>query len=295
MKILVTGAGGQLGQTFVELCNAISEGKTIEVCVCNRAALDISNYSEVLAKIKQEKPDYVVNAAAYTAVDKAESDQEAAYLVNHTGAENLAKACAESNVSLIHISTDYVFDGSKAEPYLETDLAKPTGIYGLSKFRGEEAVRTHLERHIILRVSWVFGVYGNNFVKTIQRLAREREELKIVEDQQGCPTSTENISKVILAIIDKMNSASFEQYGTYHYCDEPESNWFEFANAIVDETRKHEELAVKEIKAIPSSEFPTPAARPMNSRLDCSKLKKIFNIDQHSWRLALGKMIAGLE
>ncbi|HFE38998.1 MAG TPA: dTDP-4-dehydrorhamnose reductase [Gammaproteobacteria bacterium] len=290
MKLLISGAAGQLGSNLVEVC----QSQAIDLCACDRTALDITDLSAITTILEKEKPDFVVNTAAYTAVDKAETEQKKAFAINHFATENLAKACAEYNVPLIHISTDYVFDGRKQSPYIETDIPAPTSIYGLSKLRGEEAIRTHCTRHIILRVSWVFGFHGNNFVKTIQRLAREREELSIVEDQKGCPTATDNISQVILSILKQMQSNTFDKYGTYHYCDAPESNWYAFANAIIEATQKYEQLTVKRVNAIPSRNFPTPATRPMNSRMDCSKLKKVFNIDRYSWRISLEKLVKAL-
>ena len=164
-------------------------------------------------------------------------------------------------------------------------------MYGESKRLGEEAVRASCPKHIILRVSWVFGFYGNNFVKTIQRLSRERHELKVVDDQLGAPTSTGNISRVLLRICEKSQHPGFEAYGTYHYCDEPATNWFEFAEAIVEETGQYEALAVKQIIPISTEQFPTPAKRQQNSRMDCNKLKIQFGIEQYSWQTDLKKMI----
>jgi len=290
MKLLITGAGGQLGQTLTQLA-----AENHEVIALDRNGLDITDEKAVAQKIADESPDCVINAAAYTAVDKAETEKELALAINQDGAKNLALACAQQNIPLIHLSTDYVFNGEKETAYIESDSSDPISYYGESKWQGEEAVRSALREHIILRVSWVFGFYNANFVKTMQRLAREREELKIVADQLGCPTSTENISKVLLQIIDKLMQPGFDQYGTYHYCDLPESNWFEFANAIINETRKYETLVVKKILPITTADFPTPAKRPRNSRMDCSRLKEVFNIDQYSWQAALEKLVKELS
>jgi len=290
MKLLITGAGGQLGQTFTQLA-----AENHEVIALDRNGLDITDEKAVAQKIADESPDFVISAAAYTAVDKAETEKELALAINQDGAKNLALACAQQNIPLIHLSTDYVFNGEKETAYIESDSSDPINYYGESKWRGEEAVRSALREHIILRVSWVFGFYNANFVKTMQRLAREREELKVVADQLGCPTSTENISKVLMQIVDQINQSGFDQYGTYHYCDLPESNWFEFASAIINETRKYETLAVKNILPITTEDFPTPAKRPRNSRMDCSRLKEVFDIDQYSWQVALEKLVKELS
>ncbi len=293
MKLLVLGAGGQLGQNLCHLA-----ATTFDVVALDRNGLDITNAQAVLEKMREITPDLVINAAAYTAVDKAESEPDLAFKVNQNGPENIAKACLALDVPLIHISTDYVFDGDKKTAYTETDPVNPMGVYGQSKNAGEEAVRAILPQHIILRISWAFGLYGHNFVKTIQRLAREREELKIVSDQHGCPTSTVNVSKVLLRICHAMQSKEqnkdFTAFGTYHYCDLPQSTWYEFANAIIENTRQHETLMVKRVLPIATNEFPLPAKRPQNSRLDCSKLKAVFDIDQYSWQDELKIMIKEL-
>ena len=290
MKILITGAGGQLGKNL----SGISQ-LSYDVFALDRQALDITDFQSVEKVLSEIHPDCVINAAAYTAVDKAEIEPEPAFNVNRDGPANLAKVCSLLDIPLIHVSTDYVFSGNKSSPYVETDEVKSINVYGESKWLGEEAVRDNCQKHIILRVSWVFGFYGNNFVKTIQRLAREREELRIVNDQVGAPTSTENISKVLLHIVEKIRMPGFYGYGTYHYCDGPATNWFEFAEAIVNETKQYEDLFVKTITPITTKEFPTPAKRQKNSRMDCSKLKTQFGIEQYFWQTALKKMVKDLQ
>jgi len=290
MKILITGAGGQLGQTLSKQTADLHETITLD-----RNALDITNLQDVEKVIAQTKPDYVINTAAYTAVDKAETETEQAFKINRDGPANLASVCAKFDIPLIHISTDYVFNGQKSTPYVETDEICPINVYGDSKWQGEEAVRAACDKHIILRVSWVFGFHGHNFVKTVQRLARELEEFKIVADQQGCPTATVHISQVILRIIDKLSDSDFSDYGTYHYCDSPATNWCEFAKAITEETRSYEDLAVKNILPNTTAGYPTPAARPQNSRMDCSKLQQVFGIEQYAWRDALKKLVKELN
>jgi dTDP-4-dehydrorhamnose reductase len=290
MKILITGAGGQLGRNLSKISHA-----SHEVFALDRQALDISQLQDVERIIDEIEPTCVINTAAYTAVDKAETEPDLAMKVNRDGPENLAKVCAKLDIPFIHVSTDYVFSGEKSSPYVETDEVKSINVYGESKWLGEEAVRASCPKHIILRVSWVFGFYGNNFVKTIQRLSREREELRVVDDQLGAPTSTENISKVLLRICEQMQNPDFDAFGTYHYCDEPATNWFEFAEASVAETRQYEALAVKRIIPITTEQFPTPAKRQQNSRMDCNKLKNQFGIEQYSWQMALKKMIKDIH
>ena len=290
MKFLITGAGGQLGQSLSKQTTNLHEAVTLD-----RNALDITNMQDVEKIIDQTRPDYVINSAAYTAVDKAEAETEQAFKINRDGPAILACVCAKFDIPLIHISTDYVFNGQKSTPYVETDEICPINVYGESKWQGEEAVRAAWDKHIILRVSWVFGFHGHNFVKTVQRLARELEEFKIVADQHGCPTATVHISQVILRIVDKLSDNEFLDYGTYHYCDSPATNWCEFAKVIAEETRCYEDLVVKNILPNTTAGYPTPAARPQNSRMDCSKLQRVFGIEQYAWRSALKNLVKELN
>jgi len=291
MKIVLFGAGGQLGRTFSD----IAQNRAIHLSAYTRSEVDITNENAVLSVLQKEQPDYVVNAAAYTAVDKAETDQAAAYGVNEIGVKNIALACKKNNVTLIHISTDYVFDGEKSHAYKEDDKPKPINVYGLSKWQGEEAVRRILDQHIILRVSWVFGFYGHNFVKTMLKIGQEREALNIVSDQLGCPTSTEHISEVILAIIDHLQTRDNKPYGTYHYCDSPVTNWHSFAKKIFSEAEKYQSLKIKQINAIDTADYPTPAKRPMNSQINCDRIKSEFDIEQRPWEQSLEKIVKELN
>ncbi len=295
IKLMILGAAGQLGQELKQLC-ALTDG--FDVVAYDRKALDITDAEAVSEAIKKEQPDCVVNAAAYTAVDKAESDAENAFLINETGVKNIAQACLAESVRLIHISTDYVFNGQKDSPYNEKDIADPQSVYGLSKFKGEEAVREILPKHIILRVSWVFGLHGHNFVKSILRLAGEHDELKIVADQLGNPTSTVNISKVILQITTEICAEKFKEnrYGTYHYSDAPETTWFGFASAIVESAKAAgaKGLKVEKILPIMTHEYPTPAKRPENSRLSTALIEKRFGVRPAEWRPELDILIQEL-
>lgn len=287
---MIVGASGQLGRTLSQ--HARSRGHII--IACDRRKLDVSDISQIEKIVEQEEPGCIVNCAAYTAVDKAESEVELAFIVNRDGAKNLAFVCSRNNIPLIHLSTDYVFDGLSEIPCSETDSVNPQNVYGRSKWEGEEAIRQAFGKHIILRISWVFGCYGHNFVKTIRRLAGEREELNVVTDQFGCPSSTQNISFVILRIIDQLFEDSFDHYGTYHYCDGPDTTWFGFANAIVSELRKYEQLKLKQIHPISSAEYQTAAKRPKNSRMDCSLIEANFGIKQYSWEDQLTILIRNM-
>ena len=209
---MILGAAGQLGKELHELLLSLKDSPSpIEVVAYDRKSLDITSAKAISHAVNKERPDCVVNAAAYTAVDAAESDAENAFLINEAGARCVAQACQEASIHLIHISTDYVFNGQKDSPYNEKDEVDPQNVYGLSKYRGEQAIREVMSNHIILRVSWVFGLYGHNFVKSILRLAKEREELKVVADQLGCPTSTINIANVILTVVLQICDKSFKE------------------------------------------------------------------------------------
>ena len=288
MKILLVGANGQVGREIQDLCKK----DHIAIAAFNREQLDITNASDLENKLAPciSKNTYLVNAAAYTAVDKAEDESELAFSVNRDAVANLAHFAKQHNIPLIHISTDYVFAGDKEGVYVETDIPQPTGVYGASKLAGEIVLQKTLPQHIILRVSWVFGQYGKNFVKTILRLADEQEKLRIVADQQGNPTGAAHIAAVIINIVKQLDTGS-TAWGTYHYCDSPSTSWFNFTQSIVKTAQHIKPLKVKEIQPISTSEFPTKAKRPMNSRLNCDKIKKVFGIDQAEWQDELDTVI----
>src|SRR5690242_7329892 len=228
MRLLLLGAGGQLGQ---EIVAAVTD---IDVIGRTRAQTDIADPNAVAAALQQAQPDIVVNAAAYTRVDKAESERDEAFRVNAAGAEAVAAACARAQIPLIHISTDYVFDGTKPAPYVETDPTAPLGVYGASKLAGEQAVRERHKKHVILRTSWVYGKFGSNFLKTILRLASERDELKIVADQRGSPTGTSDLAHAVLGLAPRLVAgADPADWGTYHFTGEGETNWCQFADEIL--------------------------------------------------------------
>ena len=287
---MLLGANGQVGREFPEAV-AQSEGKTFEVIALDRKQLDISQESRVKQQISTIQPSIVINAAAYTAVDQAEKETEQAFAVNRDAPNYIAKACSSNNIPLIHISTDYVFDGEKEAPYHEQDTTNPQSIYGRSKWEGEVAVRKALDQHIILRTSWVFGVYGKNFVYTMIRLAQKNEELRVVNDQYGCPTSAASIAKALTTICSRIAGDDVINWGTYHYCGAPDTSWFHFAKSIIDASKDKLECKVKNIIPISTNEFPTPARRPKNSTLNCDKIRDIFGIEQASWEQELQAML----
>jgi dTDP-4-dehydrorhamnose reductase len=236
------------------------------------------------------KPSIVINTAAYTAVDKAESEPAIAFAANRDGVKNLAQACQQHHIPLLHLSTDYVFDGSKTTPYTEEDLANPINVYGQSKWEGEQLLRAHCEQHIILRVSWVFGAHGNNFVKTMLRLGSEREELKIVADQIGCPTPAAAIAKTLLEIA-KQIIAGKTAWGTYHYCGDKPTNWHELAKTIFELAKNKIPLRIQQVIPITTAEYPTPAKRPQNSVLNTTKCREAFKILACDWQTNLNTML----
>lgn len=288
MKVLIVGSNGQVGSELRR--RAARWGLT--ALGLDRAALDITDATAVAAALAGSGAKVVINAAAYTAVDRAEQEPERAYAVNRDGPAHLAAACAQLGLPLLHISTDYVFDGSKAGPYTETDPAAPLGVYGDSKWQGEEAVRARLDQHIILRVSWVFGIDGNNFVKTMLRLARERDELRVVADQHGCPTYAGAIADVLLDLAARSGSGTALPWGTYHYCGAPATTWQQFAEAILAEGRRYEALRAQTVTPITTADYPTPARRPANSVLACERIGADLGITPSPWQAGLQTMLA---
>ncbi|MDH5444167.1 MAG: dTDP-4-dehydrorhamnose reductase [Gammaproteobacteria bacterium] len=286
MKALVTAANGQVGHALSQLAEAYD----VDVVSLPRTALDISQAQSIEQAIGETKPDIIINAAAYTAVDKAESDQKTAFLVNETGAANLASACHKANLPLIHISTDYVYSGEQTTSYKETDGTGPLNIYGKSKLAGDMAIVDLLTRHIILRTSWVFGLHGNNFVKTMLRLGKDRDELGIINDQHGGPTAAEDIAETILKLCGFIQKGDVE-WGLYHYSGQPACSWYDFAVEIFDHARSLDFDQGVTVKPIPTSDYPTPAARPKSTILDCSKIKNRYNIPQPDWRSRLDTLI----
>ena len=285
-KILLTGAAGQVGQAVVRLAAQYP----VDLVAFPRALLDITDEAQVLALLTEHRPDFVFNAAAFTAVDLAESEVDAAFAINALGARHLAKACAALNIPLVHLSTDYIFDGTKASAYVESDPANPQGVYGASKWQGEQEIRALCPKHFIIRVSWVFGSDGANFVKTILRLSAARDTLSIVADQKGCPTSADSIAHLLFQLALK-NSPLF---GTYHFCNSAVTTWYEFAEAIVAQAKLRAPLRVESILPINTEDYPTPAQRPKNSELDCHLLERVLGFTLPAWRDELRLVIQAL-
>lgn len=285
MKILVTGSNGQVGQALVK---QLKGEANICYLAVDKESLDITNKSHVKAFVAKFSPDVIINAAAYTAVDKAESEPEQADLINHIGPLNLATAANDIGAVLIHISTDYVFSGDSLNPYNESEATSPQSVYGKTKLAGEVAIQKICTKHIILRTAWVFGEFGNNFVKTMLRLANERNSLNIVDDQYGGPTYAGDIANALITIAKKVITTNSNIYGTYHYSGLPHVSWFEFANSIFKQAEQQSILSkIPDVNGIPTSDFPTPAKRPKNSRLNTSLIQKNFNLSASDWQKAL--------
>ena len=284
-KLLITGANGQLGTTL----KRHPLGYAFQLIPCSRAELDISEDAAVVNALRHHQPSIVINTAAYTAVDKAEAESSQAMLINAIGAQNLAQRCEEARIPLIHLSTDYVFDGKKDQAYQEQDPPNPLNVYGETKWLGEEAIRKHCERHIILRLSGVFSEFGNNFLKTMLRLADEKETMNIVDDQITCPTYTNDIAAALFTIASNPTT-----FGTYHYCSMPPVSWFDFAVAIITKAQTIRPMKVTKMNAIDTTHYPTPAKRPSYSVLNCSKIKADYDLNQSSWEDAVQHIVPTL-
>lgn len=285
--VLVFGARGQVGRELVALANA----RSVPAVGLSRAEADITNDITVRAALDVHRPAAAVNCAAYTAVDRAEKEPEVAAAANVTGPAVLAAACASAGVPLVHISTDYVFDGSKKGAYVESDKVKPLGVYGATKAEGEAKVREATKRHIILRTSWVYGVHGKNFLKTVLKLAAEREELRMVADQFGCPTATADIAEAILAVVRKLADSNVS--GTYHFAGQGVTSWHGFASEIVRRQAIFTGRSPK-VSEIKAAEYPGAGRRPMNSELDSSRFRAAFGYVASPWSFRVAEVVAAL-
>ncbi len=281
-NVLVTGANGQLGQCL----KALSSGCAgINFEFVSSAQLDIANRQDIDVFFRNKNYDYCINCAAYTAVDLAEKEEVKAFLINAESVQHLANACKVNSVTLIHFSTDFVFDGKKSSPYTEDDQPNPINVYGSSKLKGETYIQSVLEHYFIIRTSWLYSEYGHNFVKTMLRLSSEKDKLTIVNDQIGSPTHAMNLAEFVIRIIISKSS----QYGIYNYSNSGETSWHEFAKAIF-------ELKQKKITIlpIPTTEYPTPASRPKYSVLNTQKAQRTFNIEIENWKTSLKKALQKL-
>ncbi|SPF42703.1 dTDP-4-dehydrorhamnose reductase [Syntrophobacter sp. SbD1] len=288
-NVVVVGSGGMLGWEVVELLK--KSGFT--VTALDIPEIDITkpqSVHSVLGLIKGLR--LLINCAAYTAVDKAESESEAAFAANRDGPANLADECARFGIPIIHISTDYIFNGMADRPYKEENAADPINIYGLSKWQGEEAVRSRISEHVIVRTSWLYGARGQNFVKTMLRLGAEREELKVVSDQYGCPTWSFDLAACLVRIAERaILSSEKVPWGAYHFCGAGITTWYNFASAILDEARRRQSSRIAKVMPVPTSSYPTVAARPMYSALDCSKIEASFGIAPPPWEKSLAHLM----
>ncbi|MDC8005078.1 dTDP-4-dehydrorhamnose reductase [Aureisphaera galaxeae] len=278
-KILVTGADGQLGKC---LRDASKDFDNYDFVFVNRGQLDVTNKASIDALFATETFQYCINAAAYTNVEKAESEEESAYLVNAEGAKNIAEACEEREITLIHISTDYVFDGTKRSPYVETDETHAISVYGASKLKGEEWIQEKCTRHFIMRTSWLYSQYGHNFFNSMLRFADEGRDLSITTEQLGTPTNANDLAYAALSII----ASGSEAYGIYHFSNEGAATWFDFAKAIFEHTGKLEAVSLEK-----TDHYRTFAARPAYSVLSKEKFYNHFNTPRLDWQESLKILI----
>jgi dTDP-4-dehydrorhamnose reductase len=293
MKILVTGKNGQVGHELMRSLEPLGTVIGVDVSDC-----DLSDQAAIETLLNKVKPDLIVNPAAYTAVDKAETEAVIAHAINAQAPEVMAQYAARHDIPMIHYSTDYVFDGKKEGAYIETDKVNPQSVYGKTKSLGETAVRNNTPKHVILRTSWVFGSHGVNFLKTMLKLAQERDKLSIVSDQVGSPTSASLLADVTAEIAKQLfEPSAVSKYGTYHLVSEGETSWHGYAQAVVVEANA---LGVKTkvnasaIVAIKTDEYPLPATRPANSRLDTSKVKQVYMLTLPTWQDEVSKVLKTL-
>ena len=283
MIILVTGGNGQLGQSLQYIA---SKNESFQFVFTDAADLDITNLKECFTFFEKLQPKYCINAAAYTAVDKAETDEVLAHKINCIGPENLAKAALQYNCVLLHISTDFIFDGQKTTPYTELDQPNPKGVYGKTKLEGEQAIQAILEKYYIVRTSWVYSQFGANFMKTMLRLASERETLSVVNDQIGTPTNAVDLANCLVQIcLTNNQQPATNNYGIYNFSNEGQCSWYEFAKEIFKKNN-----IIMDVQPIATTAYPTPAKRPKYSVLDKSKIKSVFGFEIKDWTESLDEI-----
>jgi dTDP-4-dehydrorhamnose reductase len=288
-KILVFGGMGQVG---LALRGTRDMWPDCDLIFLSHAEVDITNADSVQTACDQYKPDCVVNAAGYTGVDAAETDRMTAFAVNETGACNIARSCAAQNIPMIHLSTDYVFDGTKTTPYTERDKENPLSVYGASKLAGDRAVIATHAKHIILRSGWIFSLSGKSFLTKMIKLCRARSDIGVVADQIGCPTPAHAVAHAILTIAQRICDANFDEWGVYHYCGAPVATWYDMAVLIDQCLREKNEKSIAHIRPIQTSEYPLPAQRPNYSVLDTGAIQHFFGITPPDWRQAIKDYIA---
>lgn len=290
-KFLITGANGQVGYCLTQQLQGEHE-----ILAVGHNELDIIDQSAVKKAIENFCPNVIINAAAHTAVDRAETEIELSKAINVKGPQYLAEAAKSVGAAILHISTDYVFDGQRAGKYKESDVTDPQGVYGRTKLEGEQAVAAANDKFIVLRTAWVFGEHGNNFVKTMLRLAKTRDTLGVVADQVGGPTYAGDIAKALIQIAEKIIAGEKVEYGVYHLTGEPYVSWYEFAKAIFAEAVSQNVLEKSPLmNAITTADYPTPAKRPANSCLDLTKIQQVFGIQPSDWQKALKNIKAYAE
>lgn len=290
MKILVLGCKGQLGRCL----NDQLKNTDHEVIYTSREQIDIADFEVTKRKILEFSPDIIINATAYTAVDKAEEDQKTANLINYLAVKNIADICNQLECWLIHVSTGYVFDGNSNVPYKEDDKTNPECVYGETKLKGELAIQSSGCKHLIIRTAWVFSEYGNNFLKTILRLGAERDELSVVGDQIGCPTYAQDIAKAINVILPSLKIGN-SITGLYHYCGDQPCSWYDFARVIFEGAEKLGLKVPSVVHSIVTSSYPTLADRPAYSVLDCTQISNDFGLNTPSWCEGMTQVIAKLH
>ncbi|TVR99179.1 MAG: dTDP-4-dehydrorhamnose reductase [Rhodospirillales bacterium] len=289
-KVLVVGRSGQVASAL----RAAAWPGFLALEWRGRESLDLRRPEAVAEAVRTGGWAAVINAAAYTQVDRAETEREDAWAVNRNGPAALAESCGRAGIPLIHLSTDYAFDGTKAEAYVETDAVNPASFYGLSKAEGEAAVRDGTAAHVIVRTSWVFSPVGTNFVKTMLRLGRERKELRIVDDQRGRPTAAADIADAVSRILAALLTGKSDGFGTFHFAGAGATSWHGFAREIFRQAALRGFAPVPAVTAIPTSAYPTPARRPINSVLDTTRIERVYGIVPRRWEDALGETLDAL-
>ena len=291
MKIVLLGKNGQVGSNILKK----NKDYLFNLFSFSRRELDISNFQDFESKINIIKPDVIVNATAYKFVDLAEENETEAFKVNQDALDFISTFCNKLNIPLIHISTDFVFDGNSSQPYKEDDKVNPLNIYGKSKVGGEDVIKKNLDKHIIIRTSWVFSEIGSNFLKTILKLLETKKSISIVNNQIGSPTSANSISDIIMKILKIYSNNKSLKWGTYHFSGYPYCSWYEFANEISSQYLKFSgSLNCASLVPIDSNSYNSKALRPKNSRLNCSKINKIFGFKQDDWKESLNIIIRNI-
>ena len=290
MNIILIGSRGQLGRELVKQ----SKHSDFKVLAVDLPQFNITDPAQIKKTFTNFQPDLAINAAAYTNVDRAETESDIAFAVNQDGPAYLARVCAKADIPLIHVSTDFVFDGKKKTLYVESDQVNPLSVYGKSKAAGENEVRSFIEKHIIIRTSWLYSVHGHNFVKTMLQLGNEKKSIQVVSDQSGSPTSATDLAETILTVAARIQNSSSIDWGTYHYCSRGVTTWHGFAETIFDLAGRYGSTEKPEIEPVTTGEYPAKAKRPIFSALDCTRIKECFGVNPKPWQESLQVTIESL-